>query len=330
MKPEILYILIAVLALIIIIVGIFYAMSASSSSSINDEVLRNLVLSQKSERKDLNQSSKSVGRGEVGLLASQGNQIEATTKDIYRATLLQKIYFAEWTITPGQYKAIKYSVTAILTVGATFLLEIPLIICVFLLTPKFIDAILARAINKKFLNFDRDFPDFLMTIVSRLKSGMNILQAMQSATTELPSDSILKREMSLLNERIKLGYSEEKAIGSFAENVPHPEIELFTQVVILNKRVGGNFAATLERLAKQIRKRQDFRRKAVSSVAEQKGGGVFIFLIMTGLMFMVSQASPEITEVCFNSKMGRLVSQFGASLSIMGFYLIRVITSIRV
>lgn len=329
MQPQLIYILIAVIVIIVVMVAAFLLLSSGSSKSVNEQALRALILTQKSEKRDLN-SPTNVTRGEAAILASKTGDIKKGTKDISRATLQQKLVFADWKITPMQYNCIKYAISGIVSAGVIKFLEIPLIFTLTVLTPKLIDSLLNRAIKKRFTNFDRDFPDYLMTIVSRLKSGMNILQAMQSAATDLDDSSLLKEEVYLMLERIKVGYQEEKALSVFAEDIPHPEIELFSQVVILNKKVGGNFAGTLERLAKQIRRRQDFRRKAVSVVSEQRGGAVFIAGIMTSLLVFMAISNPDLLQGCFAVYGGRIASQGGLSMVIFGFYLSRVVTNIKV
>jgi len=328
--PEIIYILIGFVVLLILVLGIYFLLSAGSNSTSYDEALRNLVLHQRSEKGNFAGKSNAVLRGEAAILASKSQVIEKGTKDLERASLSQKIVFANWTITPAQFRILKYSITAIIGVGFYFVLEIPLIITAFLLTPKLVDSTLNRALKKRFNNFDKDFPDYLMTLVSRLKSGMNILQAMQSGVESMEDSSLLKQEVDLMLERIRVGYQEEKALSVFAEDIPHPEIELFTQVVILNKKVGGNFASTLERLAKQVRRRQEFRRKAVSVVSEQRGGALFISGIMGALLVFMALSNPELIEGCFTNYAGRIASQFGLSMVIFGFYLSRVVTNIKV
>jgi hypothetical protein len=54
-----------------------------------------------------------------------------------------------------------------------------------------------------------------MAFVSRLKSGMNSLTALQSASSGFSDTSLLRAEIELMLERIRLGIQEEQAIKRF-------------------------------------------------------------------------------------------------------------------
>jgi tight adherence protein B len=335
MSVNILYILIGIVVLLLAALSIFFMSSVGKSSSSNEQALRSLVLSQRADKKldiakNPNGKPTNKPKGDAAILASRASKLKKGTKEVDRATIAQKLLFASWTITDVQFNTFCYSLTTLVAAGIYFFLEIPLTLTIVILTPILVHSILARSVKKRFENFDRDFPDFLMTLVSRLKSGMNIMTAMQSCSENLNDDSLLKAEISLLVERVKVGYQEDQAIGAFAETVPHPEIELFVQAVILNRKVGGNFASTLERLAKQVRKRQDFRRKAVSSVAEQRGGTLMLCGIMGSLIIFISVSSPDLIAKSFESEGGRMAFQTGGSLCLWGLYLVRKITNIKV
>jgi tight adherence protein B len=334
---NIIYILIAIVVVILAAVIIFFMFSMGSSTSANEQALRSLVLSQRAEKKlDIGKNSQvgvasnNKSKGEAAVLASRTSTLKKGTKDVERATLAQRLIFAQWTITDTQFNILCYSITAIVGAGVFYFLETPLSLTVILLTPILVKAVLARAVKRRFENFDRDFPDFLMTLVSRLRSGMNIMTAMQSCCENLNDDSLLKAEIILMLDRVRVGYQEDQAIGAFAETVPHPEIELFVQAVILNRKVGGNFASTLERLAKQVRKRQDFRRKAVSAVSEQRGGSLMLCGIMGTILVFFIITSPDLISKSFETPTGRMAFQFGGSMCLWGLYLVRRITNLRV
>jgi tight adherence protein B len=131
-------------------------------------------------------------------------------------------------------------------------------------------------------------------------------------------------------ERLKYGVSEDKSIGSFAEDVYHEEIELFVQALLLSRRVGGTLSDTLDRLAKQVRKRQYFRSTAKGAVGMQRGSIYFILGVMVGMEVYLYFVYPEAVLGALNDSMGWQVWQVAIALILTGMWWITQVTKIRV
>lgn len=193
-----------------------------------------------------------------------------------------------------------------------------------------VNSILQYKIQKRFKNFDSDYPNFLLSLVGLLKTGMNPMQAIESAVQNLDDSSLLKLEVRLMIERLRFGVQEERSIGSFGENIDHPEIELFVQALLLSRRLGGTLSDTLERLAKQVRKRQFFRNSAAASVALQRGSVWVIIGILVGLLAYILLVYPPLVMEGFNIPVGKAVWQVGIMLMITGIWWVRQVTKIRI
>ncbi len=325
-------ILIGVAIFLLAILGYVFINLGGTQDTDRQEALRNLVQSQRLSKRPLDSKSDKAkyDAGTAALLAAKNGDNLKKRQDITRPGFDRLLYYARWSITANQYLIIKWSITFIIMGGIYPFVRVPLLILVFILAPLLIDSILQRAVKKRFNNFDKDYPDFLMSLVSRIKSGMNSFTAIDSAAGGFDERSLLRAEVMLMLERVKLGIQEEQAIGEFGETVPHPEIELFVQALILSRRVGGNLSTVIERLAKQVRKRQEFRKKAIAAVAQERGAGFMVSGIMTMTMVLVGFVSPELLSGAFENDSGQLVFQSGLLLVGIGFYLSRVITEIKV
>ncbi|MCB0318706.1 MAG: type II secretion system F family protein, partial [Bdellovibrionales bacterium] len=200
----------------------------------------------------------------------------------------------------------------------------------FFIGPIVFRAVLNKLVNKRFNKFDSDYPAFLSSLVGLLKTGMSVLTAIDAAAEGLDENSLVKQEVKQMSERLRLGVPEEKSIGSFGEDVYHPEIELFVQALLLSKRVGGNLSDTLDRLAKQVRKRQYFRSSANAAIGLQKGS---VFLILFLLVFMVgylSFAFPEAIIGAIKHPVGWQVWQFSILLICAGLFWIKQVTKLKI
>jgi len=194
----------------------------------------------------------------------------------------------------------------------------------------FMNWLLNRRINRRFERFDADYPQFLLAFVGMLKTGLNPIQGLQAAAEGLEEGSLVREEVQIMLERLRMGVSEERSIGSFGEDIHHPEIELFVQALILSRRVGGNLSATIDRLSKQVRRRQFFRRSANAAVGLQRGSIWFILGILMALEGYLYFVWPECVTITWTHPTGRSVGQAGLTGIVIGLFWIRQVTKLRV
>jgi tight adherence protein B len=159
---------------------------------------------------------------------------------------------------------------------------------------------------------------------------MNPMTGLETAAKGLSEFSALRAEVEMMIERLRFGVPEDKSIGAFGEDIYHPEIELFVQALLLSMRVGGTLSDTLERLAKQVRKRQFFRESANAAVGLQRGSIWFILLILTGLETYLYFIYPESIVGALKDEVGWQVWQFGILAIVAGMFWVRQVTKIKV
>jgi tight adherence protein B len=178
-------------------------------------------------------------------------------------------------------------VSLILFAIAYVYLRLVLQIFAILMGPLLVNGWINRRMRKRSAKFDADFAQFLLATVGMLKTGLNTVQSLQAASEGLDEDSLVRHEIELMLERVRMGVPEDSSIGAFGESVYQPEIELFVQALILSRRLGGTLSDTLDRLAKQVRKRQTFKRAASAAVAQQSGSiWVIIGIVMAVQTYM--------------------------------------------
>ena len=124
--------------------------------------------------------------------------------------------------------------------------------------------------------------------------------------------------------------SEDLSIGAFGEDVAHPEIELFVQALLLSRKVGGNLSDTIERLARQVRRRQQFRQSAGASVATQRFSIIFILAVVVLLGGYIAYMSPELLKGLIETSIGWQILQTAICATLIGIIWIRQITNIRI
>ena len=305
--------------------------SGGSKSASNN--LRNMVMSQRDSRAEIVKSGGKIARSgsnNLAIAAASEGDVTKKNSNSSRIDLEKKLRYAKWPITATQFKAVQVISGIVFAAAVYSFATVYIVIMVLIMVPLLIGGILDRAINKRFEAFDRDYPVLLLSYVSLLKTGMSAIQGLEAAAKGLDDDTLVREEVELLIERLRLGMTEEQAIGAFGEDIAHPELELFVQSLILSKRVGGTLSTTLERLAKQVRKRQQFRKQAVAAVGMERSSLHMIAVVMGLLMLYLAWAAPQLVFPAFSHPLGKKIFQFGIMTIVFGFYWSKKVTEIKI
>lgn len=256
--------------------------------------------------------------------------LAVTKRSAGRKSLSKRLRYGAWSISPQVFYLTTVSLSlAILALVATFADRFVLPFTL-LSGPLIMNGLLRRSIERRVRLFSADYAQFLMTVVSLLKTGMTPSGALEEAARGLPPGALVRTEVLLMIERIRVGMSEERSIGAFGEDIDHPEIELFVQSLLLGLRVGGSLADSLERLSKQVRKRQHFKSSAISSVAQQRGSMLAIVLIMGALVAFLALAMPKLLLGLFHDPLGWAVVQTCAIALTLAVLWLQSITRIKI
>lgn len=268
------------------------------------------------------QSSQQVFKQGVDLGNKEGDRTGALTIE-------KRIKYAELDFPVIFFHAAELILSLLCFSIAFKFFDIPLQVVSLTFGPLICRTILNTLVNRRFKLFDRDYPPFILSLVGLLKTGMNPIQAMEAAAHGLDDTSLVRFEVEQMLERLRMGVPEDKSIGTFGETVFHPEIELFVQALLLSRKVGGTLSDTLERLAKQVRRRQQFRAAAVAAVGLQRGSIYFIIGILVCLFAYIRIVFPEMTAGLF-TPIGWQVTQGAVLVMGFGIFWVRQVTKLKV
>jgi tight adherence protein B len=296
----------------------------ASSARVRNHI-RSISASQRQQFDDEDPADRAMLRGVVA--QEEGVQKISDT----RLTLRKRLKYAQLDHIPPYAFALSQVVVSLVSIAIVRqFFDLPLQLMSLAVGPLLMNWLLNMKVESRFKNFDNDYPSFLLSLVGLLKTGMNPVQALGAAAEALEPDALVRVEVELMLERLKLGVSEERSIGSFGEDIFHPEIELFVQALILSRRVGGNLSDTLDRLAKQVRKRQYFRSSANAAVGLQRGSIWFILAVLMGLEAYLYFQWPECITLTWTHPLGRKAGQAGLIGIILGLWWVRQVTKLKV
>jgi tight adherence protein B len=284
------------------------------------------------EFRDLDDSALSDGDALVGRKGRRGGQKpEIEAKQSRGLSLATRLRYAEL----GQYPVYFCSVAQVaislvsFTVAHMYCKEILQIMSLFV-GPLVVNFVINRRIEARVRKFDSDFPQFLLSVVGMLKTGLNTVQALQAGAEGLEETSLVRQEVELMLERLRVGVSEDRSIGSFGEDINHQEIELFVQALILSRRVGGTLSDTLDRLARQVRKRQNFKMAASGAVGMHRGSIWVILFLIAALQAYMYVSTPEIVLGTWQNQSLNGYAQASVALMILGVLWMNKMTNFKV
>jgi len=209
--------------------------------------------------------------------------------------------------------------TVVLLLAAIFLKNIFLLLPL-IIAPMAVYLNLSFKTRKRTREFEKDYAPLLISLASSIRTGLDPLVALVQAKALFPQSSEVTKALEIFSTKIEAGITEEKAIRGFADDINHPDIELFRVAFLLARREGSSLGECLHRLAKVTRQRQSFRRKMRSAVAMQKlsAWGISGCAVVIGLVQYVT--NPKSLSEAFSHPVGFKILIAGVTLIVMGLF----------
>jgi len=100
-------------------------------------------------------------------------------------------------------------------------------------------------------------------------------------------------EFGIASDEVSFGSSISAAIQKMSDRIGHEDFELFSAMIRLQERTGGNLAELLRSNAKTIRDRQKMRLKIKAASAEGRMSALILNAAPILLFLAIQKMSPE-------------------------------------
>lgn len=134
-------------------------------------------------------------------------------------------------------------------------------------------------------------PDALDVIIRSLSAGHPVPVSMALVAREMPDP--IGSEFGIAADEISFGASVSAAVQRISDRVGHDDFELFSAMIRLQDRTGGNLAALLASNAKTIRDRQKMRLRIKAASAEGRMSALILNCTPILLYGGVQALSPD-------------------------------------
>ncbi|MCI7644157.1 MAG: type II secretion system F family protein [Lentisphaeria bacterium] len=176
--------------------------------------------------------------------------------------------------------------------------------------------------------FNLQLEDALGEMSSSLKAGFSINQALDAVAAG--SKHPISVEFRLLMQEVKLGVSLEKAMENMNKRLGSEDFDLVSTAIITARQTGGELTSTLERLAGVIRERVRINNKLRAMTAQGKMQAFIICLMPFALLFLMMLVTPDTMAPFLRSIWGILSLALVVVLDVLGYLVIRKITTIDI
>jgi tight adherence protein B len=182
--------------------------------------------------------------------------------------------------------------------------------------------------KKRLKRFEAQLPDALIMVSGAMRAGASLNGAMEGLVKEQPAP--ISQEFELLLKEQRIGVDFEVSLKSMEERIPLQDFAMLVTALRINREVGGNIAETIESLSETLRRKAMMEGKIESLTAQGKLQGI----VMTGLPILLGTLlnfiEPEAMEKLWTTTIGWIVLTIIVVMEIMGYIMIKKITSIDV
>jgi tight adherence protein B len=188
--------------------------------------------------------------------------------------------------------------------------------------------IVNRKQQQRLARFNDSLPDLITTVIGSLRAGFSFIQSLKAVTEE--AESPIKEEIELVLKEMQYGRTIEDALQQLKDRVPSEDLELMIQAILIQKQVGGNLATVLETIVQTIRDRNKIHRQIHTLTAQGRLSGTVIGLLPIVIGLFIYLIDPEYMSRFFVHPIGMIMIGAGVISGVIGFILIRKVTTIEV
>jgi tight adherence protein B len=184
-----------------------------------------------------------------------------------------------------------------------------------------------RRRNKRFQNFEEQFPDTLDALCRALKAGHPLSAAIELVAIE--SAAPVSTELRKTYDEWTLGMSWDKALDNLGERVPVSDVALFIAAVKLHNRSGGKLGQVLGNLSESMREGNALRGE-IRAVAAHGKLTATILTVLPGLIaFMMNMVNPRHLETLYHHPYGKNLITAALGCIVLAHFVMKKILDIR-
>jgi tight adherence protein B len=164
-------------------------------------------------------------------------------------------------------------------------------------------------------------PDGLDMMSQGLQIGLGLFQAQRYIAKNAPDP--IGTEFSVFLEELNLGLSVREALEKFQQQIPLPEMCMFSTAVLVQREIGGSLAEVLNNLAHLIRERLRVEREIRSLTAQNRLSAWIVCSLPPLLCAYQFFIDPALMHEVVRNPIGQLMLIAALVMEILGILIFR-------
>lgn len=187
---------------------------------------------------------------------------------------------------------------------------------------------LTRKRNKRQRLMEDQIPDSLDFLSRSLKAGHSLSTGFQMMGEELPAP--INEEFARAYDRHSLGTSMEDSLKQMVKHIESTDFAFFITAVLIQRQTGGDLCKVLENISHMIRQRIRLQKSVKAKTAEGRFTG-YILTAFPAILFVICYVmAPDNWGVLLEDPLGRMMLGGAFCMQMMGLYMIRKMTTLKV
>ena len=170
--------------------------------------------------------------------------------------------------------------------------------------------------------------DGLTIMANGVKAGLTVGQSMDRVIENMRGP--LVQELTIVQNRVRLGSSLEEALNEFGDRIPRPDVQMFVTGVNILNETGGKLAETFQTIVTTIRERQKVEQRIEAMTSQGVMQATIISLAPFGILIFTMIADPNFVMPLFTKPLGWFALALMLGLIVIGGVLMKKIVTIKV
>ena len=221
---------------------------------------------------------------------------------------------------PGELLVIAVSLAvALAMVLLVFIGPVGLLIGL-VIAPLFVRFYVSRRVDKRRSAFAEQLPDVLQLLVSSLRGGYGLPQALDALSNQC--DEPARAEFQRIQFEIRIGRDPSDALAATATRMASKDFDWVVSAIQINREIGGELSAVLENVADTIRERQKMNRQIRVLTSEGRISAYVLVGLPIFLVAVLSVTNPDYFAPLRRS-FGPLLVIYAVITTIVGWFWMR-------
>ncbi len=176
--------------------------------------------------------------------------------------------------------------------------------------------------------FEEQFPEALDFLSRSMRAGHGFTIALEMLGSDSPDP--LGSAFRRVSNDLQLGSPLDTSLGKLVTLVPLIDVRFFVSSVLLQQETGGNLGDILTKLSQVIRERFRLKGQVKAASAHGRITGLVLVLMPVAVTIFIMMTTPQYLREMAADKTGRMLIYGAIFGQIIGHFVIRKITNIKV